>query len=83
LHGLRIQPLADVLHPKRARGAIVGGGADLDELVGLERAVDLGEHLVGEPLLAADDHDGDELVRLGAQFAAARRCECHSSSIRP
>jgi hypothetical protein len=68
---LRIESLADLLHPQLARVAVVGRGADLDELVRLERAVDLGQHLVGEPLPVADDHYGNERVRLGAQFAAA------------
>jgi hypothetical protein len=67
---MRLQLLADGLHPHVARVAIVRGGANLDQLVGLERAVDLGQHLVGEALVA-DDHGGTELVRFGAQQAAA------------
>jgi hypothetical protein len=65
-----LEALADPGHPLFARLAIVGRGADLDELVGLERAVDLGHDLVGEALVA-DDHDRREAVRLGAQLAAA------------
>jgi len=38
--------------------------------VRLERSVDLGQHLVGEALVADEDR-GLELVRLGAQLAAA------------
>lgn len=69
-----LEALADLRHPLRARLAVVGRRADLDELVGLERAVDLRDDHVGEALVA-DDDEGIELVRLGAQFAAARGCE--------
>jgi hypothetical protein len=70
LHRMRLEPPADRLQPRRARLAVVAEGAHLDQLVGLERAVDLGAHFVGEALVA-DDHDGGELVRFGAQLAAA------------
>jgi hypothetical protein len=63
-----LEARADGLEPRVAGVALAAGGADLDELVGLERAVDLGDHLVGEALVA-DDDDGIELVRLGAQLA--------------
>jgi len=69
---VRVQALADPGHPLLARFSIVGRGAHLDELVGIERAADLGDDLVGEALVA-DQHDGTEVVRLGAQLAAARR----------
>jgi hypothetical protein len=69
LHGVRLQPVAERLEPHVARIALARGGAHLDELVGLERAVDLGHHLVGEALVA-DDHDRAQLVRFGAQLAA-------------
>jgi hypothetical protein len=69
---MRLEPAADRLQPLTARLAVVGEGAHLDELVGLERAVDLGHHLVGEALVA-DDHHGRELVRFGAQLAALLR----------
>jgi hypothetical protein len=68
---MRFQLLADRLHPHAARFALVGHGAHLDQLVRLEGAVDLGEHLVGEALLVADDDDRGKLVRRGAQLAAA------------
>jgi hypothetical protein len=69
---MRSEPVADGLDPHGARVALVGRSPHLDELMGLERAVDLGQHLVGEALVA-DDHDRGELVRLGAQLAAAFR----------
>ena len=62
---MRVQALADPGHPVLARFSIVGRGTHLDELVGIERAADLGDDLVGEALVA-DQHDGTELVRLGA-----------------
>src|SRR5437764_133130 len=51
-----------------------------EELVSVQRAVDLGHDLVAEPLVA-DDHDGVQLVRLGAQFAPAGWCQRHRRSI--
>jgi hypothetical protein len=66
---MRLELLADRFHPHVARVAIVGRGAHLDELMRRQGAVDLGDHLVGEPLVA-DDHDGIQLVRFGAQLAA-------------
>jgi len=69
---MRFQPLADRVQPRLAHVALAASGAHLDELVGLERPVDLGDHLVGEALVA-DDHDGTEAMRLGAQLAAALR----------
>jgi hypothetical protein len=66
---MRIQPLADLLHPGLALLAVVGEGTHLDELVRVERAADLGHHLVGEALVA-DQHDRLQLVRLGAQLGA-------------
>jgi len=74
------EALADLLHPQLARAAVVGRRADLDELVRLQRAVDLGQHLVGEALVA-DDDDGIEAVCLGAQFASAGGCHGHLGSI--
>jgi hypothetical protein len=69
---MRVQPFADPGHPLVARLAIVGRGTHLDELVGIERAADLGDDLVGESLVA-DQHDGTQGVCLGAQLAAAPR----------
>jgi hypothetical protein len=68
---MRAELFADRFQPRVARIAVVGRGAHLDQLVGLEGAVDLGEHFVGEALLVADDDDGRKLVGLGAQLAAA------------
>ena len=65
-----LELLADRFVPEVARVALVGRRADLDQLVGLEGAVDLGDHQVGEALVA-DDDDGGKLVRLRAQLAAA------------
>ena len=70
LHRLGAHLLANGLHPRAARIAIIRSGAHLDELVRRERAIDLGDHGVGETLVA-DDDDRGELVRCGAQFAAA------------
>jgi hypothetical protein len=70
LHRLRLQPLADLLHPQLAGVSIVRGRADLDQLMRLQRPVDLGEDFVGEAVLVADDDDRGELVRLRAQLAA-------------
>jgi hypothetical protein len=67
---MRLEPRADRAHPLFAQLAIVGRRAHLDQLVRLERAVDLGDDLVGEALVA-DDDDRIELVRLSAQLAAA------------
>jgi len=69
---VRLQPLANGLQPDVARIPLAAGSPHFDELVRLERAVDLGHHLVGEALVA-DDHDGTELVRLRAQLAALFR----------
>lgn len=69
LNRMGLELPADLLHPRRARFALVGGGLHLDELVGLERPVDLGEDGFGEPLVA-DDDDRLEGVGLGAQLAA-------------
>jgi hypothetical protein len=78
---MRSQALANLREPFAPPGPIVGGGAHLDQLVGLERPVDLGHDLVGEPLVA-DDHDGVQFVRFGAQFAAALgRKRSHRGSI--
>ena len=66
---MRLQALADRREPGVALLALARGCADLDELVRLERAVDFGDHLVGEALVA-DEHDGAEAMRLGAQLAA-------------
>jgi hypothetical protein len=71
---MRLQAVADRLDPDGPGVALVGRGAHLDELVRLERAVDLGDHLVGEALVA-DDHDRRELMGLGAQLAAPFRGE--------
>jgi len=81
LHRMGFQLLADRLHPDVPRVAVVGRGAHLDELVRLQSPVDLGDHLVGESLVA-DDHGGRELVRLGAQLASSLRREIrHRGSI--
>jgi hypothetical protein len=66
---MRPEARADVRHPPRAELAVIAPGLHLDELVGLQRPVDLGEHAFREPLVA-DEDDGLQLVRLGAQLAA-------------
>jgi len=71
---MRLEPFADLGHPRFPGLAIVGDRANLDQLMRLQGAIDLGDHLVGEALVA-DDDEGIELVRLGAQLAAARGCE--------
>jgi len=76
-----VQALADLLHPQLARVAVVGRRADLDQLVSLQRAVDLGQHLVGEAILVPDDDDGAQVVRLGAKFAPACGFHRHLGSI--
>jgi hypothetical protein len=70
LHRMRLEALADGLEPDVALLALRGRGPHLDQLVGLQRPVDLGDHLVGEALVA-DEHDGAQGVRLGAQLASA------------
>jgi hypothetical protein len=67
---MRRELLADRLHPHVARIPIVRRRTHLDELVGLQRTVDLGQHLVGEALVA-DDDERTQLVRFGSQLAAA------------
>lgn len=67
-----VQARADRVQPCPARLAVGPGGAHLDELVRLEGAVDLGDDLVGEPLVA-DEDDGAEGVGLAAQLAAPLR----------
>jgi hypothetical protein len=71
LHRMGFELLADRLQPRVARVAVVGRGAHLDQLVRLQRAVDLGKDLVRQAILVADDDDRRKLVRLGAQLAAA------------
>jgi hypothetical protein len=80
---MRLEAGTDLLHPGGARGTVVRRGLYLDELVRLERAIDLRDDFVGEPLVA-DEDDGAELVRLGAQLAAAGGSQCgrHAGSIR-
>jgi hypothetical protein len=70
LHGMRLEARADLFHPRRARRAVVARRFHLDELMRLERALDLGEHFAGQPLVA-DDRGRGERMRLGAQLAAA------------
>jgi len=67
---MRLEPLAQQGHPGGARLAVAGRGLHLDELVGLQRAVHLGDDGFGEPLVA-DHHDGGKAMGQGAQFAAA------------
>jgi len=69
-----LQLRANLAHPRFPRLPVVGRRAHLDELVRLQRPVDLGHDLFGESLVA-DDDDGIELVGLGAQFAAAPGAE--------
>jgi hypothetical protein len=64
--------LADRFHPGVPGVPVVRRRAHLDELVGLERPVHFGQDLVREPLVA-DEDDGREPVRFGAQLAAAFR----------
>src|SRR6266513_6224518 len=52
-----------------ARFALEPGGAHLDELVGSQGAVDLGDHFVRQSL-AADHHDRLEFVRARLQRLA-------------
>jgi hypothetical protein len=68
---VRRELLADRFHPDVPRVAILRRGAHLDELVRLQRAVDLGQHLVGEALVA-DEDDGFQAVSLRAKLAASR-----------
>jgi hypothetical protein len=70
LHFLRRQLLADLLHPQRSIVPIIGRRLDLDELMRVQRAIDLGQDRVREAVLVTDDDDGVEVVRLGPQFAA-------------
>ncbi len=72
---MRVQSTADLVHPGRARRAVVARGTHLDQLVGQERSLDFGDHGIREALVA-DDHHGLELVREAAQFAAARGGQC-------
>jgi hypothetical protein len=69
---MRLEPRADRAHPLFAKLAVVGRRAHLDQLVRLQRPVDLGDDLVGEALVA-DDHDGIELVGPRTQLAAMGR----------
>jgi hypothetical protein len=78
---VRLEPPADLREPRVPSLAVVGGGAHLDQLVGLEGAVDFRDHLVGEALVADEDHRA-EFVGFGAQLAAAfRRKRRHRGSI--
>jgi len=62
--------LGEGRQPGVARLAVVRRGADLDQFVGGEGPIDLGDHLFGEALVA-DDHDRGEGVGFGAQLAAS------------
>ena len=53
------------------RGAIRPGDFHLDQFVRLQRALDLRDDFVGEPLVA-DDDDRAQRVGLRAQLAAAK-----------
>jgi hypothetical protein len=68
---VRLERLADLREPRVARLAVVGKGLHLDQLVRLQRAVDLREHLLGKAVVADHDH-GLQLVGFTAQLAAAR-----------
>src|ERR1051326_3863453 len=62
LHGLGASLLADGAERYLARLALERRGADLDHLMGLRRAVDLGNHLLRQAF-AANGDDRLELVR--------------------
>jgi hypothetical protein len=83
LHGRRIDGCADRLEERAARLAIVAEHADLDELVGAQRAVDLVHHR-GRQALLPDRDDGIEVVRAGTQGAARGGVERrHGRSVPP
>jgi hypothetical protein len=75
LHGERVDALADARQRDLALVAVQRRGAHLDQLVVRERAVDLREHGVGEPLLAE--------LQDGAQGVGARleQLSIHAASI--
>lgn len=81
---MRFEALADRLHPLFASLAVVRRGAHLDEFMRVQRAVDLRDDLVREPLFANED-DGMQLVRLCAKRAAPRRGQGlgHGRILRP
>ena len=67
---MRLEARADLFHPRRARRAIDTRRLHLDELVRLERALDLRDDFRRESLVS-DDHGRGKRVRLGTQLAAA------------
>jgi len=66
---LGLEARADGVEPDLAHVPVGPGRADLDQLVRLQRPVDLRDHLVGEALVA-DEDDRIEAMRLAAQLAA-------------
>lgn len=76
LHGVRVDALADARQRHLALVAIERRRAHLDQLVVRERAVDLGEHGVGEALLA-ELQDGVQGVGAGLE-----QLSIHTASIR-
>jgi 23S rRNA (uridine2552-2'-O)-methyltransferase len=76
LHGERVDALADARQRHLALVAAERRRAHLDQLVVRERAVDLGEHRVGEPLLAELQ---DRVQGVGAGL---EQLSIHAASIR-
>jgi len=69
LHGLRAAVLAERGQRDLARRTVQLRGADLDQLVGRQRALDFGHHRVGEAL-AAQVHERPQGVRARLQGLA-------------
>jgi hypothetical protein len=72
LHGLRAAARADFEEQGFALRAVHARRAQLDQLVGGERALDLGDHGVAQAL-AADQHDRTEAVRARLERLALGR----------
>lgn len=68
LHRLRARGLADRAGDIRARCPVVSQHADLDELVGAQRRVDLADDL-GRKACIADHHDRVQVMGLRPQRA--------------
>lgn len=62
LHQGGARPLGKGMECRIALGALTDAGAHLDELVIIERAIELGHHAVGEPRIA---HDHERVQRMG------------------
>jgi hypothetical protein len=74
-----IERAADLFQRLLARGAVVVEDANLDQLVCQQIDIDLVHHRPRQAVLA-DDDDGIEVVRLGAQRAALGWAQgCHAA----